>query len=412
MDPSAASFKISTHALREEGDLHDLHRAHSPEHISTHALREEGDIDFPPLKTPTPTISTHALREEGDYTNGLLNVDTAQFLPTPSARRATATVGQNLFPCTISTHALREEGDPLSWSTKSTKPHFYPRPPRGGRPTGATVTATSGLFLPTPSARRATSLTPLPTGNKTISTHALREEGDFGGGLILPLQVRFLPTPSARRATAPDHETWSVWEISTHALREEGDTNPSSSARIDRYFYPRPPRGGRPAGPWMSTSGRTIFLPTPSARRATGRHIQRCGHIRISTHALREEGDLARSSGRRSPRPISTHALREEGDERANRYKGAQLKFLPTPSARRATVVGSPIRVHSAISTHALREEGDSRPCRARRLRGEFLPTPSARRATLQTAFANRLRMYFYPRPPRGGRRWLRPPRV
>ena len=57
-------------------------------------------------------------------------------------------------------------------------------------------------------------------------------------------------------------------DISTHALREEGDEKPTISFHPSFYFYPRPPRGGRPK---------------PSG--ASG------GCRRISTHALREEGD-------------------------------------------------------------------------------------------------------------------------
>ena len=56
-------------------------------------------------------ISIHALREEGDIFS--------------RARRGPKR--------RISIHALREEGDVL-WATASTSgPHFYPRPPRGGR---------------------------------------------------------------------------------------------------------------------------------------------------------------------------------------------------------------------------------------------------------------------------------------
>ena len=36
---------------------------------------------------------------------------------------------------------------------------------------------------------------------------------------------------------------------------------------------------------------------------------------------------------------------------------------------------------------------------------GRFLPTPSARRATITDSRGNVIRTYFYPRPPRGGRR-------
>ena len=56
-------------------------------------------------------ISTHALREEGDMVNPHLTL-----------------------PTDISTHALREEGDIVSKSVAKNKQNFYPRPPRGGRP--------------------------------------------------------------------------------------------------------------------------------------------------------------------------------------------------------------------------------------------------------------------------------------
>ena len=56
-------------------------------------------------------------------------------------------------------------------------------------------------------------------------------------------------------------------------------------------FYPRPPRGGRPR------------------EGLTGIH-----DLKISTHALREEGDQALALQPEVPRLISTHALREEGD--------------------------------------------------------------------------------------------------
>ena len=56
--------------------------------------------------------------------------------------------------------------------------------------------------------------------------------------------------------------------ISIHALREEGDEYQPYIERKNLYFYPRPPRGGRPG-----TEGDPLdlakFLSTPSARRAT-----------------------------------------------------------------------------------------------------------------------------------------------
>ena len=147
----------------------------------------------------------------------------------------------------ISTHALREEGDLLDATTLTVSIDFYPRPPRGGRPARLTGRAASkynfyprpprggrrdtgppgprtSVFLPTPSARRATQALLLrlprlshfyprpPRGGRlmdfpysevagTISTHALREEGDSISFVSILLIFRFLPTPSARRAT-------------------------------------------------------------------------------------------------------------------------------------------------------------------------------------------------------------------
>ena len=79
---------------------------------------------------------------------------------------------------------------------------------------------------------------------------------------------------------------------------------------------------------------------------------------------------------------ISIHALREEGDD-----CGTQgLRWI-------------------AISIHALREEGDGRRYFMGLFNFLFLSTPSARRATFPTSKPTRKQSYFYPRPPRGGRR-------
>ena len=58
---------------------------------------------------------------------------------------------------------------------------------------------------------------------RTISIHALREEGDqFAKSASLHMKV-FLSTPSARRATHTITVEVSDGKISIHALREEGD---------------------------------------------------------------------------------------------------------------------------------------------------------------------------------------------
>ena len=85
-----------------------------------------------------------------------------------------------------------------------------------------------------------------PARPDRISIHALREEGDEKSTLKMQEMQLFLSTPSARRATVTNTRSF------LHNI----------------YFYPRPPRGGRPVG-----GGEKIlillFLSTPSARRVT-----------------------------------------------------------------------------------------------------------------------------------------------
>ncbi len=103
-----------------------------------------------------------------------------------------------------------------------------------------------------------------------ISIHALREEGD-------------VPCTTNRH---------SLCVISIHALREEGDASQAVLPYLASYFYPRPPRGGRPSISRMIRIA-SLFLSTPSARRRATQYALITGvHFRISIHALREEGDV------------------------------------------------------------------------------------------------------------------------
>ena len=79
--------------------------------ISIHALREEGDLVPPPVvNDPAEFLSTPSARRA---TKGAGNVCLHQgvFLSTPSARRATVDGGVQVVLESISIHALREEGD-------------------------------------------------------------------------------------------------------------------------------------------------------------------------------------------------------------------------------------------------------------------------------------------------------------
>ena len=127
--------------------------------------------------------------------------------------------------------------------------------------------------------------------------------------------------------------------------------------------------------------GSTLFLSTPSARRATAEQLRQPMGGMISIHALREEGDTGKLYTFLAYE-ISIHALREEGDTRTRESAGSTKNFYPRPprGGRRIYIEldGSP----KFISIHALREEGD--------ISDTENPIPPR---------------YFYPRPPRGGRR-------
>ena len=64
----------------------------------------------------------------------------------------------------------------------------------------------------------------LMVGEKVISIHALREEGDEDEVGWHAGDGRFLSTPSARRATGAMGAAALRRGISIHALREEGDS--------------------------------------------------------------------------------------------------------------------------------------------------------------------------------------------
>ena len=118
------------------------------------------------------------------------------------------------------------------------------------------------LFLSTPSARRATHHHCYVPPRHWISIHALREEGDQAASPEAIQPKEFLSTPSARRATQEAPELVCNLEISIHALREEGDVEATLDGLTQYDFYPRPPRGGRPACRDCKTC-RTDFYPRP-----------------------------------------------------------------------------------------------------------------------------------------------------
>ena len=147
------------------------------------------------------TVYIHALREEGDRTSRYLYSRFGTFLSTPSARRAT---DLPLF-CDGDRHDFYPRpprgGRRRALLPLSSAVNFYPRPPRGGRHAAVNAYQRGGIFLSTPSARRAT--------DRGLFRHSYRSN--------------FYPRPprGGRRAYA---------RVGLCYIHD---------------FYPRPPRGGR-----------------------------------------------------------------------------------------------------------------------------------------------------------------------
>ena len=189
----------------------------------------------------------------------------------------------------ISIHALREEGDGRGSGSVQKKTNFYPRPPRGGRPSETlSPVAMHSYFYPRP-----------PRGGRPPCRHPADRPSNFyprpprGGRRVQHFlhggERNFYPRPP-----------------------RGGRLKRQIRAIVRSHFYPRPPRGGRPSLAHLLIKP-VRFLSTPSARRATRNPGFMWRTSGISIHALREEGDAVSRTIMR-PFCISIHALREEGD--------------------------------------------------------------------------------------------------
>ena len=100
-------------------------------------------------------------------------------------------------------------------------------------------------FLPTPSTRRATHRLPagavfrqfLPTPSTRRATSSV--------AYVLALSLYFYPRPPRGGRPGTSGHAGPPLQISTHALHEEGDKVVEQLKAIADDFYPRPPRGGR-----------------------------------------------------------------------------------------------------------------------------------------------------------------------
>ena len=189
------------------------------------------------------------------------------------------------------------------------------------------------------------------------STHALRVEGDVNLANVNLCHV-----------------------ISIHTLRVEGDGTVHRRVETEFYFYPRPPGGGRQLEDCRKHLV-DYFYPRPPGGGRLHTHCSRKYRVRHFYPRPPGGGRLKLVEYNVIDVTISIHALRVEGDKVSN------------------TIGSDP-----SISIHALRVEGDNHRLADLEDIERFLSTPSGWRATRKIRCLSFGMIYFYPRPPGGGR--------
>ena len=193
----------------------------------------------------TARISIHAPREGSDFEKCCPCPHKVDFYPrSPRGERHRHLVGGRLFG-QISIHAPREGSDGSRRRPLAHPAYFYPRSPRGERLITYHVYSKEGPFLSTLPARGATLHPCFFVLPDVISIHAPREGSDHNLG------------------GRPDSRS-----ISIHAPREGSDGLGRQDGDPHPHFYPRSPRGERPASR-TERAGIPSFLSTLPARGAT-----------------------------------------------------------------------------------------------------------------------------------------------
>ena len=217
--------------------------------------------------------------------------------------------------------------------------NFYPRPPRGGRLGGDVIlnqrrtisihalreegdscpvssrTSAFSYFYPRPPRGGRPKAACGDPDTVAISIHALREEGDILRLTAPTLVNLFLSTPSARRATW--NPRW--WKTPLNLFLSTPSARRATKCSWMPWpnwknFYPRPPRGGRPVGSLGGGFQALYFYPRPPR-----------GGRPLFTRRTSADADFyprPPRGGRLPPdrlcwrsHDISIHALREEGDQ-------------------------------------------------------------------------------------------------
>ena len=156
---------------------------------------------------------------------------------------------------------------PYIWLTRLQLRNFNPLPPYGGRLHNQLQSTATTRFQSTPSVWRETRTQRQRHGERGISIHSLRMEGDIFRNKNRTRTAYFNPLPpyggrqhyAALVLVSADISIHSLRMegdgdpfdnfidqlISIHSLRMEGDRSEARRRSSYRYFNPLPPHGGR-----------------------------------------------------------------------------------------------------------------------------------------------------------------------
>ena len=216
--------------------------------ISIHALRGEGDYVYAAICHTGNKISIHALRGEGDTAGFISQTSRSHFNPRPPWGGRQIDYKDLGHYSIISIHALRGEGDCATKTSRlSMQLDFNPRPPWGGRPRLHSHDSKAWQnFNPRPpwGGRRT------PTRRYLFAHHDFNPRPPWGGRR--PQINRFCRNINYFNPRPPWGGRRSVFECPDYT--EEFQSTPSvgratksttSLAHPTENFNPRPPWGGR-----------------------------------------------------------------------------------------------------------------------------------------------------------------------
>ena len=167
------------------------------------------------------------------------------FQSTPSAWRETYAIVSGADSSSFQSTPSAWRETPYIWLTRLQLRNFNPLPPYGGRLHNQLQSTATTRFQSTPSVWRETRTQRQRHGERGISIHSLRMEGDIFRNKNRTRTAYFNPLPPYGGRQHYAALVLVSADISIHSLRMEGDRASRTLMGISQYFNSLPPYGGR-----------------------------------------------------------------------------------------------------------------------------------------------------------------------